>query len=61
MLRKPTDMPAHARTRQLTRQQLQLDRFRISVRSGPDSGAACLSGGVELTIGTGGSGGRFVR
>ncbi|HUH02053.1 MAG TPA: sigma 54-interacting transcriptional regulator, partial [Kofleriaceae bacterium] len=42
-----------ARTRQLTRQQLQIDRFRIAVRSGPDSGSACISSGVELTVGTG--------
>jgi two-component system, NtrC family, response regulator GlrR len=40
-------------TRQLTRQKLQIARFRLTVRSGPASGTTCLSSGVELTVGSG--------
>jgi len=44
--------PHVAATRQITRQRLQLARFRITVSSGPEAGAACVSSGVELTVGT---------
>jgi len=41
-----------ASTRQLTRNKLQIARFRVTVRSGPDVGLTCVSSGVELTVGT---------
>ncbi len=42
-----------AATRQLTRQQLQIARFRVTVRTGPAAGTTCMSSGLELTVGSG--------
>jgi DNA-binding NtrC family response regulator len=39
-------------TRLITRQRLQIARFRLTVLTGPDAGLTCVSSTMELTVGT---------